>query len=312
MPNARILEFVVPEDFNDLRADVVLAKQFPEYSRNQWIQWLREGRVTANTQPIIPKNKLQAHQLIQVQIPELIINTEAQAQEIPLDIIYEDEDILIINKPAGLVVHPGAGQSDNTLMNALLYHDAKLEQLPRAGIVHRLDKQTTGLMVVAKTSVSHQALVHAMQERHIRRFYYAVVHGVITASGKISTFYGRHPQNRLKMAVRPMGKTAVTHYKVIERFSQNTFVDVQLETGRTHQIRVHMQHLGHPLVGDPLYGKARAPGKGPVSDALNAFFRQALHAYQLELIHPTSQKSLTFTSQIPDDFAYLLEILRNH
>ncbi|NBX85087.1 MAG: RluA family pseudouridine synthase [Gammaproteobacteria bacterium] len=312
MPNARILECTVPEELHDSRADVILAKQFPEYSRNQWIQWLREGRATVNEQTLIPKNKLQAHQIIQVKIPELIINTEAQAQDIPLDIIYEDEEILILDKPTGLVVHPGAGQSDNTLMNALLFHDAKLEQLPRAGIVHRLDKETTGLMVVAKTSVAHQALVHAMQEREIRRYYYALVHGVISASGKISTFYGRHPQNRLKMAVRPMGKTAVTHYKVVERFSQNTFVDVQLETGRTHQIRVHMQHLGYPLVGDPLYGKARAPGKGPVSDALNAFPRQALHAYQLELLHPTSQKPLTFSSQIPDDFAYLLEILRNH
>lgn len=312
MPNERLIECEVPEDCHLLRADSVVAKLFPEYSRNQWIQWIREGRVQCEQVTVLPKNKLHAHQKLEIQFPVQIINTKAQAENIPLDIIYEDDDILIVNKPVGLVVHPGAGQVRNTLMNALLFHAPKLEQLPRAGIVHRLDKNTSGLMVVAKTSVAHQALVHAMQERQIHRHYYAIVHGIIPASGKVSTFYGRHPQNRLKMSVRPAGKTAVTHYKVLERFAQNTWVDVQLETGRTHQIRVHMQHLGYPLVGDSLYGKARAPGKGPLTDVLNAFPRQALHAYQLELMHPTSQKSLTFTSKIPDDFVYLLEMLRTH
>lgn len=312
MPNEKMIQCQVPEDCHLLRADVIVAKLFPEYSRSQWTQWIREGRVLCEQAAILPKNKLLAHQQLSLHIPEQIIHTEAQAEDIPLSIIYEDDEILIVDKPVGLVVHPGAGQAANTLMNALLFHSPQLCQLPRAGIVHRLDKDTSGLMVIAKTAFSHQALVHAMQERQISRHYYAIVHGVIASSGKITTFYGRHPQNRLKMSVRPAGKTAVTHYKVLERFAQNTWVDVQLETGRTHQIRVHMQHLGYPMVGDSLYGKARAPGKGPVTDALNAFPRQALHAYELQLIHPKSQKSLTFTSKIPDDFAYLLEILRQN
>ena len=195
-------------------------------------------------------------------------------------------------------------------MNGLLHHQQSLDILPRAGIVHRLDKDTTGLMVIAKTPLCYQILIQMMQERQIKRQYYALVHGLVRANGTISTPFGRHPQNRLKMSVRPTGKMAVTHYKVAEKFSQNTLMDITLETGRTHQIRVHFQHLGYPIVGDPLYGKTRAPGKSSISEALNQFPRQALHAYELSFMHPIEQKPLTFSAILPDDFATLLENIR--
>jgi 23S rRNA pseudouridine1911/1915/1917 synthase len=309
---SKFFEFslTIPEDFHQLRVDSTLAKCYPNYSRNQWIDWLKQGLIFHQTQVLSPKNKLSAGQIIHGQVPIDTPHSEAIAQELPLDIVYEDEHLLVINKPAGLVVHPGAGQKDNTLMNALLFHEPTLEVLPRAGIVHRLDKETTGLMVIAKTPACYQALVSAMQNREINREYIALVHGKIIGSGRIQTHFGRHPRNRLKMAVTANGKEAITHYQILEVFTQNTLVRVRLETGRTHQIRVHMSHLGYPIVGDPLYGKARAPGKGEITDALNQFPRQALHAIELKFIHPISEKPLTFTANIPDDFALLLETLK--
>jgi 23S rRNA pseudouridine1911/1915/1917 synthase len=209
------------------------------------------------------------------------------------------------------VVHPGAGQKDQTLMNALLFHNPTLEILPRAGIVHRLDKETTGLMVIAKTPACYQALVTAMQNREIQREYIALVHGKMLSSGSIRTHFGRHPRHRLKMAVTKQGKEAITHYQIEKVFFQNTLLRIRLETGRTHQIRVHLSHLGYPIVGDPLYGKARAPGQGKITDALNQFPRQALHAIELKFIHPVTKKPLTFTANIPDDFALLLNLLNS-
>jgi 23S rRNA pseudouridine1911/1915/1917 synthase len=310
MPEIWNFSCEVPENLHGLRADAILAKIYPEYSRNQWIQWMKAGLIQSAGAILNPKNKLKAHQAIEGAVDLWTQQITARAQDIPLEIVFEDEHLLVINKPQGLVVHPGAGQPEDTLMNALLNHQSSLEILPRAGIVHRLDKDTTGLMVIAKTHLSYQALIQMMQERQIERRYFALVHGLVRSGGTLSTFYGRHPQNRLKMAVRPQGKTATTHYQIEERFKQNTLLNVSLETGRTHQIRVHLQHLGYPIVGDPLYGKARAPGKGSITDALNSFGRQALHAHQLKFIHPIEQKPLTFDAILPDDFAHLLSIIR--
>lgn len=307
MPEIWSFSFEVPEDCHQLRADAILAKAYPSYSRNQWIQWLRDKKIQSSGQILSPKNKLNIGQIITGIITLEVSQIEAKAENIPLNIVYEDSYLLVINKPAGLVVHPGAGQPSQTLMNALLHHQQSLETLPRAGIVHRLDKETTGLMVIAKTPLCYQSLIQMMQARDIKRHYLALVHGLVRTSGTISTPFGRHPQNRLKMAVRPTGKIATTHYKIAKKFSQNTLLDVSLETGRTHQIRVHMQHLGFPIVGDPLYGKNKAPGKGPITETLNQFSRQALHAYELSFIHPIDQKPLTFSAVLPDDFATLLK-----
>jgi 23S rRNA pseudouridine1911/1915/1917 synthase len=304
-------EITVPEELHLKRADVVLAILFSDYSRNQWIEWLRNGTIHCEQQVLSPKLKLQVGQLITGQVEIKQTHTFASPEDIALDIVFEDQDLLIINKPVGLVVHPGAGQPAHTLMNALLFHQQSLEQLPRAGIVHRLDKDTTGLMVIAKTSIAYQRLVDMMQKREIHRRYIALVHGVMRCNGTVSTFYGRHPQNRLKMAVRPTGKTAVTHYTIDKIFHQNTLLDVELETGRTHQIRVHLSHIGHPIVGDQLYGKTRAPGNNKISEALNLFKRQALHAYQLKFMHPILEKPLTFEANLPDDFASLLINIEN-
>lgn len=306
----RQIDIIVPEELHQHRADVVLAKLFPEYSRNQWIEWLKEGLITSKQKSLIPKQKLSAQSHVFGEVPLNTVHTQAIAQDIPLNIIYEDDELMVINKPAGLVVHPGAGQSDSTLMNALLFHHQALETLPRAGIIHRLDKDTSGLLIIAKSSASFQVLVQMMANREIERQYLALVHGQMISGGTIETFYGRHPKQRLKMAVRPSGKIAITHYTVAESFHQNTLLKVKLETGRTHQIRVHFSHKGFPIVGDPLYGKNRAPGNGAVADALNHFPRQALHAAFLNFIHPISQKPLTFHTNLPDDFALLLSVLR--
>jgi 23S rRNA pseudouridine1911/1915/1917 synthase len=304
-------EITVPEELHLHRADVVLAKLFSDYSRNQWIEWLRNGTIECEQLVLSPKHKLQFGQRIIGRVEVKQTHTFASPEDISLDIIFEDNDLLIINKPVGLVVHPGAGQPDHTLMNALLFHQQSLAQLPRAGIVHRLDKDTSGLMVIAKTCVTYQRLVDMMQKRQIHRRYIALVHGVMRANGTVSTCYGRHPKNRLKMAVRPAGKIAITHYSINKIFPQNTLLDVELETGRTHQIRVHLSHIGHPIVGDPLYGKTRAPGNNKISEALNLFKRQALHAYQLKFMHPVLQKPLTFEANLPDDFASLLLNIEN-
>lgn len=299
----------VAAEYDGLRVDTVLAKLYPQYSRNQWIQWLKANLIVRANQALTPKNKVKAGELLEGKVIINLPQSSHPAQDIQLSIVYEDNDLLVLNKPAGLVVHPGAGQASQTLLNALLYHNQELNVLPRAGIVHRLDKDTTGLMVVAKTQETYLKLIEMMQHREIERHYLALVHGLVPCHGRIETCYGRHPHNRLKMAVRPQGKSAITHYKIKTKFKQNTLLELQLETGRTHQIRVHLSHLGFPIVGDKLYGKTRASGMGPITEALNHFPRQALHAYELKFIHPISTQALTFTSVLPDDFSSLLEIL---
>jgi 23S rRNA pseudouridine1911/1915/1917 synthase len=233
-------------------------------------------------------------------------------QDIPLDIRYEDDYVLVINKPAGLVVHPAAGNPDGTLQNALLHHEPALINLPRAGIVHRLDKDTTGLMVVAKTELAHKNLVAALQARDVHREYRALVVGELVAGGTVDEAIGRHPTVRTRMAVHPTGKPAVTHYRVEERYRGHTLLAVRLETGRTHQIRVHMAYIRHPVFGDQVYGnRLRLPGGADqeLIDVMRGFKRQALHAFRLGFIHPVTEEEVLFEAEIPDDMTELLELL---
>lgn len=296
------------------RIDYVLAQLYPNYSRSRFAQWIKSGAITLNHQLCKPKDKVLLDDKIQISIefPSLESSPASNAQAIPLDILYEDEFLLIVNKPAGLVVHPGAGNSQNTLMNALLHHTPHSQHLPRAGIVHRLDKDTTGLLVVAKTLETHLALVKQMQAHAIQRRYLALVHGHLIAGGKIQTFYGRHPKNRLKMAVRHEGREAITCYTIQKKYIQLTLLDINLITGRTHQIRVHMAYKKHPLVGDTLYGGRKhfpAKANDTLKAALNDFKRQALHAYQLSFIHPVTHKELLIKAPLPPDFDQLIQIL---
>lgn len=300
------VSLIVPESYDGFRVDSLLAKCYPQYSRNQWIEWLKAGLIFHQGKALSPKNKCLTEQLIEGQVPINTPQTEAMAQDIPLDIIYEDEHLLVINKPAGLTVHPGAGQKDMTLMNALLYHQENLSTLPRAGIVHRLDKDTTGLMVIAKTSACYQALIQMMQNREIQREYLALVHGQVISGGHIHTHFGRHPKQRLKMAVLKQGREAITHYQIEQAFKDFTLLRVRLETGRTHQIRVHLQHIGYPIIGDKLYGKNCAKTSKELALIINSFPRQALHAFSLKFTHPITQKPLIFSADITDDLANLI------
>lgn len=304
-----VKESIVPSEYHGQRVDVVLAQLFPDYSRSQLTHWLKEGAITLDQRQYKPKDKVYGGEQIKLSIILSAKDDELQAEEIPLDIVFEDEYLLIINKPAGLVVHPGAGNPQHTLVNALLYHCPALSHLPRAGIIHRLDKDTTGLLIVAKTLPTHTSLVRQMQAREIQRHYLALVHGHVIGGGTIDTFYGRHPRNRLKMAVCTHGKQAITQFTVEKQYQYFTLLNVTLQTGRTHQIRVHMAHLNHPVVGDPLYGgQARIPAgiTDTLRQTIKQFKRQALHACTLSFIHPHLQKKLTFTAPLPDDFQLLL------
>ena len=300
-------KFIIDANTHGMRIDVALKTLMPEYSRSLIAQWIKQGAITLNLKNCAVKDKVKASDTIEVS--ETLTHTSnemdnIQGQDIPLDIIFEDEDILVINKPAGLIVHPGAGNPDNTLANALMHYLPAQNQIPRIGIVHRLDKDTTGLMIIAKSLSAHTKLVSDMQLRHIKRQYLALVLGQVYANGSIKTHYGRHPKNRLKMTVLKAGRVAVTHYRIEKTYEDFTLLRIDLETGRTHQIRVHMAHLNHPVVGDPLYGRACLQ--------FPDFKRQALHAHQLEFNHPITQKPLTFTAPIPDDFANLINILDTH
>lgn len=295
------------------RLDQALAELFPDYSRTRIKEWILQDRVTLDGQVAnTPREKVVAGQQVHVNV-ELADDTRWDAQNIELNIVYEDEHILVIDKPAGLVVHPAAGHADGTLLNALLHHAPELASVPRAGIVHRLDKDTTGLMVVAKSLEAHTNLVAQLQARTVSRIYEAIVVGVVTAGGTVDAPIGRHSQQRQKMAVSKTGKPAVSHYRVLERFRSHTHVRVKLETGRTHQIRVHMAHIHFPLVGDPVYGgRFRIPpAANPLLvESLRDYPRQALHARFLELEHPASGERMGWESELPDDFVELLNLLR--
>jgi 23S rRNA pseudouridine1911/1915/1917 synthase len=310
-PSIECLEAVVAEDGDGLRLDQALAALFPDYSRSRLQAWTREGRVTVNGRPQRPRDKVRQGDRLTV---EALIEPQVAcvAQAIPLDILFEDEHLIVIDKPAGLVVHPAAGNPDGTLQNALLYHDPRLAELPRAGIVHRLDKDTTGLMVVARSQLAHKRLVDAIAARKVHREYRALVLGNLAAGGEIDLPIGRHPTQRTRMAVNPLGKPAVTHFRVLARFRGYTLLKVLLETGRTHQIRVHMAHLRHPVFGDPTYGgRLRLPGGAgeELKQVLRGFRRQALHAKRLDLEHPVSGRTMRFTCPIPADMRAVIDAL---
>ncbi|OXX72067.1 23S rRNA pseudouridine(1911/1915/1917) synthase RluD [Vibrio sp. V03_P4A6T147] len=295
------------------RLDQAVAELFADFSRSRLKEWLLEGKVQVNGEVITkPRTKVMGGEIITVQA-ELEDEERWEAQDIPLNIVYEDDDIMVINKPRDFVVHPGAGTPDGTVLNALLFHYPAIAEVPRAGIVHRLDKDTTGLMVVAKTVPAQTHLVRALQKRKITREYEAIVIGTMTAGGMIDKPIGRHSTKRTLMAVSPMGKPAVTHYRVAEHFREHTRLRLRLETGRTHQIRVHMSYLQHPLLGDTAYGgRARIP-KGAtqeLTDMIRGFERQALHAVMLRLEHPVTGEMLEFHAPVPDDMIIMAEALR--
>lgn len=302
---------VLPEQAGQ-RVDQVAAELFHQYSRAKLQAWIKSGELLVDGAAVRTRDKVHYGSVMTLDA-DVVTSENWSAQSIALDIVYEDEAILVVNKPAGLVVHPGAGSPDGTLLNALLFHDEKLAAVPRAGIVHRLDKDTTGLLVVARTLEAHADLVRQLQARSMKREYEAVVVGVLTAGGTVDAPIGRHPRDRIKMAVVAQGKPAVTHYRVLQRFETYTHVRCILETGRTHQIRVHMAHIGHPLLGDALYGARLRLPKGAdesCKNVLQHFQRQALHAAQLGLVHPVSGESLQWQCALPDDMQQLLQVLR--
>ena len=304
----------VPESCLGKRFDQTLAEMFPDYSRSRLKEWILAGHVTVNGQ-VIDKAREKMFGGEQIAInTEIEAEIRFEAQDIPLNIVYEDDDILVINKPAGLVVHPGAGNPDGTVLNALLHHCPKLDVVPRAGIVHRLDKDTTGLMVVAKTIASQTNLVESLQAREITREYEAVANGIMTAGGIVDEPIGRHPTKRTHMAVTFSGRPSVTHYRVMEKFRLHTRLRLRLETGRTHQIRVHMAHITHPLVGDPVYGGRPRPPKNAseeLREMLRQFKRQALHAAMLSLYHPITGELMTWHADVPKDMVALTDMLRD-
>lgn len=304
------LSGTVPEDHFGMRLDQSVASLFPTYSRSRLKTWIESGKVKVNQKVVTKaKEKLVGGEVINIDT-EIEVEVDHLPQKIELNKVYEDDDILVINKPRGLVVHPGAGNPNKTLLNALLYDYPEINKVPRAGIVHRLDKDTTGLMVVAKTVEAQTRLVESLQAREITREYEAVIMGIITAGGTIDAPITRHPTKRTHMSVFPTGKPAVTHYRVMEKYRQHTRLRLRLETGRTHQIRVHMAHKAHPLVGDPLYGgRERLPKNASEAfrNELRHFDRQALHATMLRLYHPITGELLEFHAPLPDDMVQLVK-----
>lgn len=303
----------VPEELGGKRLDQVLSILYPQHSRTRLQSWIKTGNVKVDNKIFRQKDAVHAGACIEI-TPVYEVQQKDSAEDIPLDIVHEDDEILMLNKPHGLVVHPGAGNPNNTLLNALLFHDPALEKLPRAGIVQRLDKDTSGMMVVAKTPSCHTYLVDQLQQRLISREYRAIVNGVMTAGGTIDAPIGRHSVNRKHMAVAQHGKTATTHYRIIKKYAAHTYIQLKLETGRTHQIRVHLAHIHYPIVGDSSYGGRRRLPKNASSllrDTLNGFPRQALHAYSLGLAHPKTGEYLTRSAPIPDDMQQLLDVLDN-
>lgn len=308
------LEAVIPIEsgWEGLRLDQALAKLFPEHSRSRIKIWIEEGKVWVNGGVVTkPREKVQGGSQVVIETA-VEVQTEWSGEDIPLEIIYQDQDILVINKPANMVVHPGIKNQTGTLVNALLHYCPELKQIPRAGIVHRLDKDTTGVLVVAKTLQAHTDLVTKLQKRKVKRVYMALVWGNVLSGGTIATQMGRHPVDHSKMAVVESGKEAVTHYRVLQRFQTHTLLEVSLETGRTHQIRVHMAHLNHPVVGDQTYGgRTRIPPKASklILESLNNFKRQALHAKQLAFAHPVTKEEMSFEAPVPEDLEKLLKVL---
>lgn len=315
MTQATPTTLVIPQDLGGLRLDQALQRMLPEHSRSRLQAWIKEGLVTLDGAESTAKTKVWGGEQVIVQAQEKPEVTAFKAQNIPLNIVFEDEYILVINKPAGMVVHPAAGNWEGTLLNAILYHVPHAKDLPRAGIVHRLDKDTSGLLVVAKTLEAQTSLVRQLQARTVKREYRTIVWGQIWRNGKIDQPIGRHSHSRTKMAINRMGKPAVTHYEVLERFGVHTYLRCNLETGRTHQIRVHMQFLKAPIVGDPVYGyRGIVPLRlmtETLQDVVLNFNRQALHAIKLGLIHPATNQPMEWQIELADDMKGLLEAMRH-
>jgi 23S rRNA pseudouridine1911/1915/1917 synthase len=303
----------VPEDMIGLRFDQVAATLFAEFSRERLKGWMQDGQLTVNGQQVKPKTRCLGGEQITLKAT-LQVQTSSQPEQMDLDIVYEDDDILVINKPVGLVVHPGAGNWTGTLVNGLLFHEPRLDELPRAGLVHRIDKDTSGLLVIAKNLAAQHHLSKQLADKSVYRVYDAVVVGHVIAGGTIDQPIKRHPVERTRMSVQPGGRSSVTHYKVLERFGSHTLVQAQLETGRTHQIRVHLSYIGFPLVGDSTYGgRIRLPrgASEHLTNTLKGFKRQALHARELGLVHPRTGEEMQFEAAWPDDFAALVEALQD-
>lgn len=304
----------VPLSAAGLRFDRALSEMFPDYSRSRLSGWIKSGEATLDGVTVAPRRLLSGGEQVRL-LAELETEVRSAPEAMALDLVYEDEYLLVLNKPAGLVVHPGAGNPAGTLLNGLLHHDPKLAELPRAGIVHRLDKDTSGLMVVARTVPVYTALVDLLSRHEVERQYEAVVLGTMVAGGTVDEPIGRSLGDRLRQAVRDVedGKHAVTHYRLRERFRAHSLLQCQLETGRTHQIRVHLTHIQHPLVGDPLYGGGLKLPKGAgetLTGVLRGFRRQALHAERLSFIHPATHEAVSFSAPRPPDLATLIEALR--
>jgi len=308
----KILNIIIPERMKGNRLDASLSEMLPDYSRSKITTWIKSGDALINQKIFKPKDKVSGMEIVCLTLNQKQSN-DWVAEKIPLNVVYEDEDIIVINKQFGLVTHPGAGNLSGTLANALLYYDPALSTLDRAGIVHRLDKNTSGLMVIARNEKSQKYLVEQLQSHSVDREYSAIVYGHMIAGGTVDEPIGRDPKDRVKQAVLISGKEATTHYRAIDRFKSHTHVKAILETGRTHQIRVHLSHVGHSLIGDPTYGgRVRFPKKASeeLKDALVNFTRQALHSRKLTLTHPISGEIMSWKAPLPDDMLRLLEVLK--
>lgn len=307
-----VVHFCIVPQTSSVRLDQYLARTFKEYSRSQLQDWVRQGYVLLDGNMPRTRDPVCGRETIIIRVPEMKQTTSWVAQAMPLAVVHEDDDILVLNKPAGLVVHPGAGNPDKTLLNALLSYAPKLGVLPRAGIVHRLDKDTSGLMVIAKTEPARLNLIEQLSERQLHRQYLAVVNGAMISGGTVDASIGRHPRDRKRMAVIERGRPAITHYRVQKRYRTHTQIRVKLETGRTHQIRVHMAHIRFPVTGDPVYGgRLKLPPQchHELQQQLRSFRRQALHAEQIGLLHPVTGKEITCQVEPPEDLRALLDAL---
>jgi 23S rRNA pseudouridine1911/1915/1917 synthase len=303
---------IIPDRLIGQRIDSAMAQMLPDYSRSKITTWVRSGGALINGKTFKPKEKILGGEIVTLNIKAEKTN-DWKAEDIPLDIVFEDDDIIVVNKPVGLVTHPGAGNWTGTLANALLHYDPSLANLDRAGIVHRLDKNTSGLMVVARSELAQKNLVEQLQTHAVSREYSAIVYGHMISGGTVDEPIGRDPKDRIRQAVVEDGKDAVTHYRVIDRFAHHTHVKAILETGRTHQIRVHLSYIGHPLIADPMYGgKIRFPKKADdhLKNALKKFNRQALHAKKLTLTHPITLEQMSWKAPLPQDLQDLLKVLQ--
>jgi 23S rRNA pseudouridine1911/1915/1917 synthase len=305
---------IIPQELAGARLDQALASVFPEFSRSRLTEWIRRGLATVDQGPCRPRDRVAGGERVELTPAPAADSERWEAQPLAIDAVYEDEHLLVVDKPAGLVVHPGAGNPDGTLVNALLYRDPALTRVPRAGVVHRLDKDTSGLLVVARTLLAHKHLVGALKQRRVEREYLALVRGNLSAGGRVDAPLGRHRVQRTRMAVQDAGRPAATRYRVERRFPAHTLLRLSLESGRTHQIRVHMAHIGHPVVGDPTYGgRLRLPpgAADTLTGALRTFQRQALHATRLALEHPVSGEAMEWESPLPADMEGLVKALED-